>query len=108
MLLKALTPATSLTMDLTDHTLAPWTQTTPLVGSPSNSFDVKTGDTFEVFPGQTLASLFGSGTTVDPLVSLSGGTSVITADTVGIPSTLGAQVTTYFFNTKSGLGYWTK
>jgi hypothetical protein len=100
--------ATSLTLDLTDHTPAPYTQTTPLVSSPSNAFDVMAGDTFEVFQGQTLASLFGSGTTADPLVSLSGGTSVITADTVGIPSFLGGAVAEYFFNTKSGVNCWTK
>ena len=88
----------TLTLDTTDHT----TQTTPLVGNTPSSFDVVVGNTFEVFPGETLATLFGTGTSQDPLDYLVGGANVSSADLLAIFSTATAPALSYFFDTSKG------
>jgi uncharacterized protein (TIGR02597 family) len=89
--------ASTLTLDTTDH----------ISGSPvfltTTGFNVQAGDTFEVFPGDTLTSVFGAGTTQRPLL-LTGGTSAGTADTISFFTVSGAPTATYFFNTADG--YW--
>jgi uncharacterized protein (TIGR02597 family) len=84
---------TALTLDTTDNT----TQTVALNAS---GFAVSAGDTFEVFSGDTLGSVFGLNTASSPLV-LKGGTNAFTADTVGLfnPAMNSWQV--YFFNTST-------
>jgi len=88
----------TLTLDTTDHT----TQTTPLLSSPSVAFDVQIGNTFEVFPGETLGTLFGTGTVQDPLAYLVGGASVTAADVVATFTTATAPALSYFFDTTKG------
>jgi len=89
-----------LTLDTTDHS----TQTTPLLSSPASSFDVQAGDTFEIFPGETLATLFGTGTTQDPVEYLIGSTNITQADVVSVFTTSTAPALSYFFDT--GKSYW--
>jgi uncharacterized protein (TIGR02597 family) len=87
----------SLTLDTTDHTS----------GSPvllnTTGFDVEAGDTFEVFPGDTLASVFGAATAQSPLV-LTGGSNAVMADTISLFTSANAPAVTYYFNTT--VGYW--
>jgi uncharacterized protein (TIGR02597 family) len=87
----------SLTLDTTDHA----------IGSPvlltATGYNVQVGDTFEIFPGNTLASVFGTGTTQSPLL-LTGGTNGISSDTVSLCTTSTARAITYYFNTTDG--YW--
>ncbi|HEY0257017.1 MAG TPA: hypothetical protein VGC39_06215, partial [Candidatus Methylacidiphilales bacterium] len=95
----------TLQLDVTDHT----SQITPLMGNMNNSvaaFNVQVGDTFEIFPGQTLGTLFGTGTTQDPLNYLTGGSLTAFSDTVGIGTTSAAAVQSYYFNTSANVGYW--
>jgi len=86
-----------LTLDTTDHA----------TGSPvplnTASFDVQVGDNFEIFPGDTLASIFGAGTSQSPLV-LSGSNNIASADTVSLFTSLTAPAVAYYFNTTNG--YW--
>jgi uncharacterized protein (TIGR02597 family) len=96
--------ASTLTLDTTDHT----SQTTPLLSSPSSAFDVQIGNTFEVFPGETLGTFFGTGTTQDPLSYLVPGSNVVTADVVTVFTTTTAPSSSYFFDNKAGAGYWTR
>ena len=93
----------TLTLDTTDHT----SQTTPILSSPSSSFDVQVGNSFKIFPGQTLATLFGAGTTQNPLSYLVGSTNVAQADTVSLFTTSTAPASTYYFDTAAGAGFWT-
>jgi uncharacterized protein (TIGR02597 family) len=79
----------SVTLDTTDHT------TGSAVALTATGFNVEVGDTFEIFPGDTLASIFGENTASSPLVLASGTTA--TADTVGLCSTA-ATPTNYYFN----------
>jgi len=85
----------SLTLDTTDH----------VSGSPvllsTSGFSVQAGDTFEIFPGDTLASVFGAGTTQSPLL-LTGATNVTSSDTVSLFTTASAPATTYYFNATAG------
>ncbi len=90
----------TLTLDTTDHT----TQTTPLVGNNPSSFDVQPNDTFEVFPGDTLVTLFGAGTAQNPLTFLVGNANVSQADLVAVSTTATAPALSYFFDTSKG--YW--
>jgi len=87
----------ALTLDTTDHTS----------GSPvlltTTGFTVQVGDTFEIFPGDTLASVFGAGTTASPLV-LTGGANIVNSDTITLYTVTIAPAVTYFFNTTAG--YW--
>jgi len=93
----------TLTVDTTDHT----SQTTPILSSPSSSFDVQVGNSFEVFPGETLATLFGAGTTQDPLSFLVGGTNVLQSDTVTLYTTTTLPQSIYYFDTTAGTNFWT-
>ena len=84
----------TLTIDTTDHsTGAPVYLNMP-------GFSVQPGDTFEVFAGDTLASVFGAGTTQSPLL-LTGGTSVTASDTVSLFTEVNAPAVTYYFNTSA-------
>jgi len=87
----------SLTVSTTDNS-------TQSVTLQTANFSVSSGDSFEVVPGDTLASLFGNGTAGNPL-ALTGGASYATADWVNIynPTTGSWQI--YFYNTS--LSYWT-
>jgi len=82
----------TLTLDTADHA----------TGSPvalnATGYSVETGDTFEVFPGDTLASVFGAGTAQSPLV-VTGGASAATADSVALFTAVNAPAVTYYFNT---------
>jgi len=84
----------SLTLDTTDHS----SQTVNLTTS---GFNVQVGDTFEIFPGDTLASVFGNNTTQSPLV-LTGSTGLFTADTVCVYSSTTNRWQAYYFNMTSG------
>ena len=86
----------SLTLDTTDNS----SQTVNLTTS---GFNVQVGDTFEIFPANTLTSLFGNNTTQNPLL-LKGSRSVFSADTVSIYSSSLVSWQTYYFSTKTG--YW--
>lgn len=83
--------ASSLTLDITDHVSG------SSVALTTPNFWVQPGDTFEIFPGDTLASVFGANTTGGQLI-LTAGTSATTADIVSIYTTSSAPVTTYYFN----------
>lgn len=86
---------TTLTLDITDNSLQS-------VSLTATGFAVAAGDTFEVFPGDTLATLFGLNTAQSPLV-LTAGTPA-TADSVGVYSPTAGRFLTYYFD--STLGYW--
>ena len=86
----------TLTLDTTDNS----SQTVSLTTS---GFSVAVGDVFEIFTGDTLASIFGANTSQSPLV-LVGSKSVYTADTVGVYSPIQDRFQAYFFNTSAG--YW--
>ena len=90
--------SSSLSLDTTDHATG-----TPVLLNTSG-FNVQVGDTFEIFPGDTLASVFGSGTKQNPLL-LKGGANLATSDTVVLYTTGTATNTTYYFNTAAG--FWT-
>jgi uncharacterized protein (TIGR02597 family) len=93
-LLVTANSASSLTLDATDHS----SQTVYL---NTSGFSVAPGDIFEVFPGDTLASVFGNNTAQNPLV-LQGSTSVYTADSISIYSSTSMLWQTYYFDTSSG------
>jgi hypothetical protein len=102
-------PTFTLTLDTTDNS----TQTTSLT---TNGFAVAVGDSFEVFAGDTLASVFGATTSsmtyTTPAVTLTvltqsqlvAGTGVFTSDTVSVYSPSFSKFEIYFFN--SNAGYW--
>jgi uncharacterized protein (TIGR02597 family) len=94
LLITANTTST-VTLDTTDHA----------IGSPvllnTTGFGVAAGDTFEIFPGDTLASVFGAGTTASPSI-LAGSTSVAGSDTVSLFTAVNAPAVTYYFNTTAG------
>jgi uncharacterized protein (TIGR02597 family) len=70
--------------------------TTSLTGDAATpSFFVGVGDRFEIFPGDTLATLFGDGSVSNP-VQLQTGTSPFTADSVQIFN--GVKWVSYFFH----------
>jgi uncharacterized protein (TIGR02597 family) len=81
-----------LTLDDTDHS------TGSAVPLNATGFSVQAGDSFEIFPGDTLASIFGSNTAQNPLI-LNGGTSAGAADTVSLYTVANVPATTYFFST---------
>jgi uncharacterized protein (TIGR02597 family) len=89
--------ASSLTLDTTDHGIG-----LPVVLT-TTGFNVQVGDTFEIFPADTLASVFGAGTTASPLV-LTGGASAGASDTIAFFTVSGARTMTYYFNTSAA--YW--
>ncbi len=85
----------TLTLDTTDHT------TGAAVALTATGFSVESGDSFEIFPGDTLASVFGSGSAANPLV-LTGGNTPTVADEVSLYTTVGAPAQVYYFNTIAG------
>jgi uncharacterized protein (TIGR02597 family) len=85
----------SLTLDTTDHNAG-----TP-VFLTSTGFDVQVGDTFEIFPGDTLGSVFGTGTAQNPLL-LTGAANTVMSDTISLPTNTNSLVSTFFFNTTTG------
>jgi len=96
----------SLTLDIQDNTL----QT---VGLSTSGFAVTpgaagTGDSFEIFPADTLATLFGDGSTNNPLLLIGGsGTptqAFVAADVIAIYSQKLSRFQSYFFN--STAGFW--
>jgi uncharacterized protein (TIGR02597 family) len=87
----------SLTVDTTDHT------TGSAVALTTTGFSVEAGDSFEIFPGDTIASVFGDGSSGNPLV-LTGGKTLAASDAVALYTTVGAAAQTYFYDTTSG--YW--
>jgi uncharacterized protein (TIGR02597 family) len=86
--------ANTLTLDTSDNSA----QVVPL---NTTNFSVASPDTFEVFAGDTLASLFGVNTQQSPLV-LQGGTSVVTSDTVSIYNASLLHSLSYYFDTTAG------
>lgn len=105
--------ASSLTLDTTDHTATSPESLTGNTDSISSitptPFNVAVGDTFEVFPGDTLATLFGDNVVggdskIKYPLMVTGGTNVAIADTIALPTISTAPQTTYFFNTT--YGYW--
>lgn len=87
--------ASTLTLDTTDNVSG------AAVALTTTSFNVQVGDTFEVFPGDTLASVFGAGTTQSPLL-LTGGANATTSDDLILYTTGTAAAVTYYFNTSTG------
>ena len=83
-----------LTLDVADH----GTGSVPLT---SSDFAVQPGDAFEIFPGDTISSIFGAGTAQNPLI-LTGGASPGPADTVALVSVATIAPVTYYFNTTDG------
>lgn len=78
------------------------TGTTNLTGDATTpAFSVAVGDRFELFPGDTLATLFGDGSVQNP-VQLQKGTSAFAADSVQIFN--GVKWVSYYFH--STLNYW--
>ncbi len=84
--------ANSLTVDTTDHISG------EAVALTSTGFSVQAGDTFEIFPGDTLASVFGDGSSANPL-AVTGGANSTSADVVSLYTTLAATPSTYYYNT---------
>ena len=84
--------SSSLTLDITDQGIGP---KVPLTFS---GFSVAVGDTFEIFPGDTLASVFGANTSSNPLL-LKGASNQGNADQVSL---WGTSDTVYYFNTRRG------
>ena len=87
----------TLTLDTTDH------NTGAAVALTTTSFSVEVGDSFEIFPGDTLASVFGTGAADSPLV-LTGNTTPVAADEVWLYNTFGTPARAFYFNT--AVGYW--
>jgi hypothetical protein len=94
MLIDSNTPSL-LTVDTTDHA------TGAAVALTTTGCSIQAGDAFEIFPGDTLASIFGSNSSNQVLT---GAPSINTADGVHIFTTLSAVATVYYFNTTAG--YW--
>jgi uncharacterized protein (TIGR02597 family) len=69
----------------------------------TSGFNVQSGDVFEIFPGDTLATIFGADTTQNPL-SLTGAATFAAADTVNVYNPTTSKWLTYYYNTK--IGYW--
>ncbi|MFA6287184.1 MAG: TIGR02597 family protein [Opitutaceae bacterium] len=88
--------SSTITVDSTDHS----SQTTAL---NTSGWTVAAGDRIEVIVGDTLASIFGDGSVNNPLKFV-GGTSIFTADAVGIYNKITAKFDAYYFNTTNN--YW--
>jgi uncharacterized protein (TIGR02597 family) len=91
-LLITASTSTSLTLDTTDHGIG------STVALNANGFAVAAGDKFQIFPGDTLASAFGTNTSSNPLV-LNGSSNQGNADQVSL---WGTSDTVYYFNTAAG------
>jgi len=87
----------ALALDTTDHISG------SAIALTTTSCNVQIGDAFEIFRGDTFASVFGDGTTQNPLL-LTGARTALTADVISLFTTAGATNAVYFFNTV--LGYW--
>jgi uncharacterized protein (TIGR02597 family) len=105
--------ATTLTLDLTDHTGSSpvalnGNTTSQATGLPL--FNVAVGDAFEVIPGRTLATMFGgvvNGTTYPLVVTGNTSLNLRLADTISFPTTSTGPRTAYFFNAVSvTAGHW--
>ena len=91
-LLITASTSTSLTLDTTDHGIG------STVALNTSGFSVAVGDNFQIFPGDTLASAFGTNTSSNPLV-LKGSSNQGNADQVSL---WGTSDTVYYFNTSDG------
>jgi uncharacterized protein (TIGR02597 family) len=89
--------ANTLTLDTSDHS----SQTVPLNLSSPTNFSVAVNDSFEVFAGDTLGSIFGVNTQAAPLV-LKGGTSILSADSVSIYDPARSRFESFYFDTAAG------
>ncbi|HEV3271663.1 MAG TPA: TIGR02597 family protein [Candidatus Methylacidiphilales bacterium] len=87
----------SLTLDTSDNS------TGPTVSLTTSGFNVQAGDAFEIFPADTLASLFGDNTAQSPLL-LVGSSAYLNADVVSVYVTSFFKFQSYYFNTTAG--YW--
>ena len=99
-LLVTANTANTVTLDVTDNS----GQTT---NQDASGFSVAANDTVQIFPGDTLASFFGTAVDVNgylTTVALKGGSGVLQADTVSIYNRIYARQDAYFFSTT--LGYW--
>ena len=76
------------------------------VAVPLNApgFVVEPGDTFEIFVGDTLGSMFGTNVTGSPLILKPG--NQLTADTVSIFSATFDRFLTYYFDNTTSPGSW--
>jgi uncharacterized protein (TIGR02597 family) len=81
----------SLTLDTTDHA------TGQPVALDTANFNVAPGDAFEIFPGDTLASIFGDNSAQRPLL-LTPGASVVSADTIFMFTTVNGRAAAYYFD----------
>ena len=88
---------TSVTLDIKDNT-------TQSVSLATAGFAVEAGDTFEIFQGDTLGSMFGTNTSGSPLI-LNPGTAA-TADTVSVFSPTLNRFLTYYFDNTTSPGSW--
>jgi uncharacterized protein (TIGR02597 family) len=84
--------STSLTLDTTDHGIG------STVALNASGFSVVAGDKFQIFPGDTLATVFGTNTSSNPLL-LNGSSNQGNADQVSL---WGTADTVYYFNTSAG------
>jgi len=87
----------SLTLDTTDNNTG---ATVNLTTTTPTAFNVQAGDAFEIFPADTLGSIFGDNTTTQ--LVLTGGTAYSDADLVNIYSPTLKKFQNYFFNTTTG------
>lgn len=91
MLITKSNTANSLTVDTTDNISG------EAVALTTTGFSVQPGDTFEIFPGDTLASVFGDGSTANPL-ALTGGANSSYADVVSLYTTTTLAPSVYYFS----------
>jgi uncharacterized protein (TIGR02597 family) len=84
-----------LTADTTDHA------TGAAVALTATGCAIQAGDVFEIFAGDTLASIFGTGGSG---LVLTGAANISSSDNVQLYTTVGAAPTPYYFNTTAG--YW--
>jgi uncharacterized protein (TIGR02597 family) len=91
-LLITASTSTSLTLDTTDHGVG------STVALNTSGFSVAAGDKFQIFPGDTLATVFGTNTSSNPLL-LNGSSNQGNADQVSL---WGTSDTVYYFNTSAG------
>ena len=86
-------PTTTLTLDTTDNSNGS-------VALTDSTFAVAVGDTFEIVPATTLASMFGDNSAQSPL-TLTGSSSIFTSDTVSIYNTSLSRWVAFYFNTSA-------
>ncbi len=81
-----------LTLDTADHATG-----LPIALDTAN-FNVQPGDAFEIFPGDTIASIFGDNSAQRPLI-LAGNDTAVNADSVSLYTSVNTPATSYFFST---------